>query len=1132
MKKGDLRLHIYRAARAFILMIALTGASSGLKAQQTISVLIEKGSLEQALNKIRDASGGTIVYNKEDVADKTVIQQQFQKKSVDFVLGSLLQGFSLTTEKKGAAFVVKKKTTEAKEQQINNKLPIEIKGRVFDEETGSGIPGATVMIGNKQIATDDNGEFTMTVADGNYTVDVSAVGYGQMARMNIAAAAFRSESLFISLRKTDSQLDQVVVTALGIKKEEKSLGYTVQKIGGEVFEKASDVNLINSMAGKVAGMSINTASELFNTSQITLRGEPPIIIIDGVSTKINYWELNHSDIESVNVLKGPAAAALYGSEGRNGAIIITTKRGKRNRTTVEVNSTFTVQPWLLTYPKTQTTFGSGNNGVYEYVDGSGAGIEGGGFNWGPKLDGRLIKQWNSPIDPVTGERIPIPWEDKTGGKGNLVKFLESGFTNTNNINLETGSDRGTFRVSLSNSNQKGMVPNTKLNITGFSMGGSYDVNERYNINTTLSYSKQNSPNYRTPGYGPHDYLYSLMFWLGSDIDLDDAKTYWDSGMEHIQQRFQQLGYYNNPYLIAYENLHTWDKNSIYGQITNNIKVIPQTLNLVVRSGMNSNSLEQTERVPKSMVYYGQKSRGDFFVNSSQFFRMNTDVILTYDKQINHFLELNAIAGFSNIYEKTKLLSARTDGLSIAGLYTLKNSMNPVINSNTILEQQINAWYANLNLRVWKPFHLSLTARNDKVSTLPINNNSFVYPSAALSYVVSDMFVMPSWIDFVKLRSSWTQVNSGWTGSVYGHMPTYSMGTYYNLPAMSLGDTLVPVDLQPSGSRTIEFGGNIAVLKNRISLDVAYYKKTEYDNIIAQAVPLSSGFTQVRANGREYERRGWEIMLNARPVVTKNLTWNLGINWSKSHRYLTQLEDGKERDGYIKLNTRVDQIYRIGLMRSPNGEVIYNASTGLPLRDLYNRYVGNFDADFFFGFQTSITYKRFFFNISIDGQSGGRYYSILPRMKRAGTSSDLDLKLMEDAANGISNYVGEGVVVTSGDVTYDFEGNIVTDTRKFAPNTQAVSYQDWAKSYYNLSASTAETYIDATYIKFRDIAFGYNIPSSVLQKTFFTGATVTLIGNNVLLLTKRESIGDDPSWKNDNLKSPTPVSIGLNINLKF
>lgn len=1129
-------------------MTCMSYAHSGLSQQvleHRVTISFRHISLEEALTRLEGEANVKFVYSRDMVNAGRMVSINTKGARLRQILGQLLTPLGIDyhivndrivlnrakerkTSFSGGSPVPQDLVTSMEAEYLSPKATV--KGTVRDEN-GDGLPGVNVLVKGTQQGTvsDENGNYQLDIPDENAVLIFSFVGY---LSQEIGPGS-RTE-LDITLKVDQKALEEVVVTALGVTRERRQLGYSVQGVVGREFEKASDVNLINSLAGKVAGLKINTASELLINSQISLRGETPIIVVDGVSTKVGYWELNHNDIESVSVLKGAVAGALYGSEGRNGAIIVTTKRGNRNRTTIEVGSTTTIQPGLLTYPKTQTVFGSGNGGVYQYVNGTGAGLEGGGFTWGPKLDGRLLPQWNSPLDPNTGERVPIPWEDRTGGKGNLRKFLETGFVTVNNINLESGNDKGMFRASLSHSYQKGMVPNTHLNITGFNIGGQYNVRDWYSINTTLNYSRQYSPNYRTPGYGAQDYYYSLAFWLGSDIDLDDARNYWTEGRTNELQRFQQTGYYNNPYLIVYENRHTYDKNVVFGQISNNIRLIPDALDLLVRTGINSNALEQTETVPRSMLYNGVKSQGDFIINNSRFFRINTDFILTYKKAFSEFFELDALAGFATTYEINQAVTARTDGLSIPALYTLKNSMNPVINNNSKNEQRIDGLYANLNFKIWTPFYLSLTARNDWVSTLPVSNNNFLYPSASLAYVLSDMVRLPWWISLAKFRASWSQVNSGWAGSTYGHIPVYSIGSYSNLPRMEMGSVLLPSDLMPSGSRQTEFGGEVSLLKNRVRLDVTTYKRLDYDNIISMGVSQASGYGSILGNGREYERKGTEITLNARPVQGP-FSWDLGINWSKSHRYLTELEDNKDRDGYIKLGTRIDQLYVIRWLRNQQNEVIYNATTGLPIRDTYQRFIGHSDPDFMFGIQNQLTYKNFNLSFSFEGQYGGLYSSILPRLKRAGTSADLDLQLREDAANGLKTYVGDGVVVTNGEVSYDFEGNIINDTRTFALNETKVSYEDWVKTYYNTGAGgNEEGYLDASYLKLREIILSYTLPASLLKKSAFSSATVSFIGSNIWLLTRKITRGDDPSWSNTggNLKSPTPVNLGVNINLKF
>jgi len=514
--------------------------------------------------------------------------------------------------------------------------------------------------------------------------------------------------------------------------------------------------------------------------------------------------------------------------------------------------------------------------------------------------------------------------------------------------------------------------------------------------------------------------------------------------------------------------------------------------------------------------------------------MNNDALMKFDKKISNILTVNAIGGLSYTYNKSTYLNAKTDGLNVPGLFTLKNSINPVINTNSISENQISSLFANIDFQIWKPFYLSLTGRNDWVSTLPVANNSFFYPSASFSYVISDMFKMPNIIDILKIRASWAQVNSGNTGSTYGQIQINSISSYNNMPTMRKSTTVIPADLKPAGSRTTEFGGVIGLLDNRINIDFSYFYKLYYDNIVNMNVSVASGYSATKGNAREYSRKGYDLMLLLKPVVSAKVNWDLNLNLGTNHRYLKSLEAGKDRDGFIKLDHRTDGLYKISFLYAPDGQLILN-SAGMPIRDSYQRYIGNEDPDFSYGIQNRLSYKNFTLQISMEGRIGGLFGSIVPRMGRGGTSKNYDYQLRLDAANGLKNYVPQGVVITSGTAIYDFEGNITSDTRVFAPNTTQVSYQDWFKAINASDAPYAETWFNASYLKVRDVSLTYSMPSSLIQNTFLSSVQISLVGNNLLIFTKKETKWDDPSYNAEgsaNLKTPTPINFGVNINLTF
>jgi len=1021
----------------------------------------------------------------------------------------------------------------------------QVRGRVQDEQ-GRPMPGVTIalrsaiggMVSNAMAVTDKEGAFTLSKLDirssDRYDLIFSFSGYVTHTEKNISVSESNTVVFNIVMNPQARELTDVVVTALGIERQPKSLGYSTQRVKGEEFENTRNgLNLANVMIGKVSGLEINGSTEMLISSDIRLRGVSPLIVVDGTPINTSTWNLNFNDIENVDVLKGSTAAALFGSRGINGAILITLKKGKANQVKVEYTSTTSIQPSLLTSPKVQTEYGAGANGGYEYVNGSGVGIEGGGFTWGPKLDGRLIKQWNSPIDPLTGNRTPIPWVDHSGGKGNLVRFLRTGMISQNNLNFEAGNEKGSYRVSLSQGYQLGIVPNTKMSIYGFSIGAKYDFTPKLQVNTTLNYTKMSSPNYRIPRYGTNDYIYSLSFWLGADIDLEDSKNYWDPAFVGTKQRFQQTGYYNNPYFISYQNINTYDNDALYGQMSGDYTFIPKELTLKLRVGVNSNNLGTTEKIP---VGYTGVPFGNYSISNNRSFTINNDAILTYKKQVSENLTIDAIGGASYYYNQNNLSSLSTDGLVTPLIYNMTNSRNPVRASNSLLESQTKSLFANVDVKFWKPLYVSLTGRNDWVSTLPVKSNSYFYPSAALSLVLSDWLNLPKSINFLKVRSSIAQVNTGNTGSTYGQVQTYPVGVYNNMPTMTSPRSLISDNLLPGASRTYEIGANAAFLDNRLSLDLTYFNRLDYNNIISQSVSITTGYNSVVANGRKNETRGLELTLNTVPVRAKRFKWFLDMNIFRFHTYLKEMENGLPRNGFIEVGTRVDQIYARPILKNAQGEMIL-ASNGLNQLDPFLRYAGNYNPDFMYGLQSRMVYKDFSLSFTLDGRKGGKYFSILPRMVRAGTSTNYDPKAREDAAKGMVNYVGKGVVVTGGTVTYDGLGNIITDTRKYAPNTTPVSYEAWAKSIGNISGGRTESFLDADYLKLRTVSIGWMLPKRVFGKKNGSGE-VSVFGENLLLFANALSWGDDPSWivgiegQNASLKSPAARSFGIQFKFNF
>lgn len=865
-----------------------------------------------------------------------------------------------------------------------------------------------------------------------------------------------------------------------------------------------------------------------------------MIIIDGIpSVDSDLWKINADDIESFNVLKGANASALYGSIGRNGAIMITTKRGSQMKTTVEINSSTMFQTGFIRIPDVQTTYGNGYNGQYAYVDGSGGGTEGGGWIWGPKLDQRdpstpsgfwETTQFNSPIDPLTGDRIPTPFLSQ--GANNVKDFFQTGIISTNNISVSSGNADGNFRVSVSNNYQRGIVPNSQLNNTSFGVSGGYKLAKNLQADASLTYNRQYTDNFPETGYGPTNYLYNLVLWTGPDINVNDLRDYWEKGNEGIQQRNYNKSWYNNPYFQAYEFLRGYYKDNVFGQFKLDYTIAPG-LNVMLRSGINQYSLNRTWKEPKSYVAYDYVSQGNFFLLSESNFNINTDVLAQYKKSLGSNVKLNVSLGGANRWRTLRSQSQNTDGLVIPGFYNLSNSTNPLRGSNTYQEEKVNSVYGTVDLEFYNGIFLGFTGRNDWVSTMPVEQNSFFYPSVSLSGVVSDFVDLNSFsISFLKVRGSWSQVTDGQikvNGTYpYQHIPGYTTGiNWNNTPSLQFPGTLIDPTISPETSETYEAGIDVRFFGGRLGLDAAIYRIRDFNNIYQLPMSNSSGYNYRLVNGGEFVRKGFELTLSAIPIKNTSFTWNIIANFSQYHRYLEASFDGSDRLGLIKVGERMDQNFWYTYQRSAGGQLILGMN-GFPVNDSYQRFMGNSDPDFIFGIANNFSYKAFSLGVSIDGRVGGVMYSTTnQKMWWGGTHPGTVNQNRDDANNGIASYIALGLVVVEGGVEYDSDGAIISDSRVYAPNSTPVNYIAWN---VNTSNAYLTHYYDQSFVKLREITLMYQVPSAIVERTFISKASIGFVGRNLALWAQMPEVDPDPG--SDNLQTPSTRNIGFNLNITF
>ena len=1008
---------------------------------------------------------------------------------------------------------------------------ITVTGTVVDEN-GESIIGATVQVEGTTngVITDIDGKYSVRVENDKSTLRFSFVGLVPVVEQ------VKGRRIINVVLKSDTEvLDEVVVTALGIKKEKKKLGYAVQDLDAPALTKIPAANTASNLTGKIAGLKVSNSPNLFDTPALLLRGVAPVVVIDGVPVEsATFWEVAPEDIESMCVLKGPAAAVLYGQMGQNGVIQITTKKAKE-AVKISVNSSTGFDTGMIANPSYQKKYGTGYQGQYRVGNSTdefwGA--------WGPELDGRLLPQWNSPYD-ADGNRIAIPWIPR--GKDNLKNMLRTGVVTNNNISVETKFDKGDFRISLSEMHQKGVFENTKLNSYTVNMSGGIQFSKKLRFDANINYNKIDSPNFPSVGYGRNSPIYSMILWAGANVDVRDLRNYWAPGLEGLQQRNFDIGPgydngsfdYNNPYFILYENLHGYHKNTAYGSASLKYDVTNE-LNITLRTGVNMNQLMEDYRTAYSTAY---NRNGNYSQSYKNDFQILTDLIAKYDKKLGIF-DVGAMLGFNARQYNDASHYAETDGLAVPGIYTLSNSMKPTTPTSSKRELAEYAVYGYLDLG-WKNYlMLNLTARNQWSSTIPtFGKNSYLYPSAQLSTVVSEYIPMPEFISYLKLRGSYARVGSAF--SPYYFSPVYSeTGTWNNNLGLTSPEIIYSKDIKPSYSTGYEVGGELRLFNNRLGFDATYFYFIDGPQTYNQPISETSGYGAYCLNGLKTLRKGWELSITASPFRNeRGFNWDLVLNLSSYRNYLHELPEGQTQYGELKVGDRMDAIYGSAIMYAPEnseyaGQVIIGDNGNIQ-KDNIKQKLGYSNNDLMVGFSNNMSYGPVSLNFSFDACIGGKMLSQYNRyMWAGGRSLDIDDQERQNWYAG-KEYIAEGVKVVSGELKRDGEGNVISDTRKFAPNDIPTNYFDYvqnSKGYYGIDECVL---VDRSFLKLREVSLTYDLTKH-LTKTPIKGASVSLVGRNLFLITKSGLVDPDQYNENtvwDNLQTPSFRNIGFNVNVTF
>ncbi len=1054
-------------------------------------------------------------------------------------------------------------------------MQAQITGKVTGSDSNEPLIGASVVVKGTTngTVTDVDGSFSVNAKAGD-SLQVSFLGYDTQT-----IAVDNSTVLSIQLASSSSVLTEVVATAFNLKKAKASLGYAVQDLKGADLTKAREPNTVNSLVGKISGLRVGASAELLGAPNITLRGQAPLYVVDGVPVTTDTWNLNSDDIDEITVLKGPNAAALYGSRGKNGAIQISTKKGSKDSRgySLEFNSSTMVENGFLTKTNVQDQFGAGEYGAYSFKDGRGNGINDADYDiWGPEFKGQLIPQYDSPVD-ANGVRQGTPWIAR--GAKNLERFIQPGVVSTNNLAISGGNERFDYRVSGSQTYQRGLLPNTDLNTTNLNLFAGLNISKQIRMEASVNYSRQYSKNYPDVNYGPNSLLYNMLIWGGADYDVEQLKNYWQPGKEGIQQIYAEYFRYNNPYFMAYEWLRGHNKNDLMGYLKFNYK-ISDHLNAFVRTQISSYDILRTEKMPYSATSYSrEEAKGDYREDFRKLFDSNTDGFITYDGKLGDFgYVVSGGASLRNFYYNSTF--ATTDYLSVPGIYNFANSLRSVQVANFDADMTVQSFYAAADLNYKTYAFLNLTGRQDKNSSLLPANNKFFYPSASLSVVPSEIIDMSgAGISFLKLRASYAYVGGGFTqdkisratnssiNSIIGYgaayetpyggpnylLPTYNVSKPYNqIPASQAPTQILDSNLKPDFSSSLEIGGEVRFLNNRLGFDVSYFNSIDGPGIFSLPIPSSSGNTSLTTNGIKFKRTGYEVTMNADIVKNKGgLNWTSTINWFKWKKTLNEISpDYPDVTTYatnFKVGDRIDKWYGTAFLRDPQGNIIYSAN-GSP-RTVGNQYLGNSNPDWEWSAINKLSYKNFSLSFQFDGRVGGVIGDyVWAKLLQGGRASEtaegawLDAR-RQDAlrdANGqpIKSYVGTGVVVTAGTIKLDANNQITNyGELTFAQNTTKSTIQDWINNYYGSNSEAIK--ISASYVKLREVTLTYNFPREIFKNTFIKGINVSLVGRNLLYWAERTDIDIDQfsgffdaNGGRSNLQTPTTRRYGFNLNVNF
>lgn len=1099
-------------------------ASPGYSQNTKISLSMEDASIESVLNKIEESSEFYFLFNHKLVDVNRKVDIMAEDRPIRDILDEIFEDdVRFIVSDRQIVLTPNQQTSSDLEKSLQQ---LTLTGTVTDASTGDPMPGVNIVVKGTTIGTitDIEGKFAFDLNDPNSVIVVTFIGY---TPQEIAVAGRRNVD--IQMASSIESLDEVVVTALGISREKKSLSYAVTEVSGDNIAIAKEINLGNALTGRIAGVNASgSATGPAGSTRVIIRGNgslvgdnQPLYVVNGVPIIVENQgfastyggrdqgdglsSINPDDIESISVLKGGTAAALYGSRAANGVILITTKSGRaRTGIGVEFNSAFTFEN-PLTIPKWQYEYGSGSGGLAPSSQLEA--IANGRISWGAKLDGSMVVNPDGVARPYVAQ------------KNNIKNFYDTGTTFTNTLAINGGNEIANFRFSVSNTDVKGIVPNSTVNRKTFNLSTNANLSKKLIFEGKAQYNLELNKN-RTAIADFTGNPNAAVGLIATNIDVRTlAPGYDENGYETA---WSDYVFVSNPYFAASKRKNEDEWKRFIGSF--NLRYnIASFLYARARVGIDYANIEGFDITPTGTLH---SALGSMSENSKEFSETNAELLFGFEKQFGD-VTVNAIAGANNMYTKTLGSNFSSGDLNVPFIYFITNGKTPTF-SRSFQEAAINSLFTSADISYKNYLYFTLTGRQDWFSTLAKESNSLFYPSVGLSLILSEVWKsIPDWMSFAKIRTSWAQVGGG-APDPYGLSLTYTAPTSAHLgqPLMYITSSTIPSSLKPYTSTTLEAGLDLRLFNNLLGVDFTVYDRTTTNDIVNASVPPSTGYNSVALNVGEVRNRGVELMLSGSPLRSSSgLNWDMVLNMAYNKNTVVRISEGLKSLALATARTNNGYVYHFEgepfgmvagyeMKKDDNGNIVYNNANGIPLMSEF-KPLGRGVPPLNISLTNDLSYKNFTFNFMLDSKFGGVLYS---------------------AANAYGTYYGLHKSTVANNVR-ETGVKIEGVDQNGEPYNATIDAQTY---FRGLAFAITDEYVyDAGFVKLRQFSLGYSLPQGFLTKTPFQSANISFTARNLFLIYSQiENVDPESNYNTTNGQGlenwgvPPSRSYGFNLLVRF